>query len=181
MKKVIICLTSVLVVMGAYCITPVGASLVGVNYTTSGTSGNWVLDFSVTNNRGTNNLDLYYWGVNLPGSIIGMPTNWTIYPYGLSDANLAWLAGEWYDFNYQATIHNGETKNGFLVLDTSVTAPTSVLWAAYFADFSGPAPIGEINPIWGTAYSNPVPIPAAFWLLGSGLVGLVGVRRKFKN
>jgi hypothetical protein len=27
---------------------------------------------------------------------------------------------------------------------------------------------------------SPVPIPAALWLLGSGLVGLVGLRRKFK-
>jgi hypothetical protein len=26
---------------------------------------------------------------------------------------------------------------------------------------------------------NPVPIPAAVWLLGSGMVGLVGIRRKF--
>ena len=28
---------------------------------------------------------------------------------------------------------------------------------------------------------NPVPIPAAVWLLGSGLLGLVGLRRKFKK
>jgi len=26
--------------------------------------------------------------------------------------------------------------------------------------------------------SSPVPIPAAAWLLGSGLAGLVGIRRK---
>ena len=30
------------------------------------------------------------------------------------------------------------------------------------------------------AAENPVPLPAAVWLLGSGLVGLVGLRRKFK-
>jgi hypothetical protein len=28
---------------------------------------------------------------------------------------------------------------------------------------------------------SPVPIPSAVWLLGSGLIGLIGVRRKFKK
>ena len=32
-----------------------------------------------------------------------------------------------------------------------------------------------------TADNPPVPIPSAVWLLGSGLVGLVGLRRKFKK
>jgi hypothetical protein len=29
--------------------------------------------------------------------------------------------------------------------------------------------------------SNPVPIPGAVWLLGSGLIGIVGIRRKFRK
>jgi hypothetical protein len=29
--------------------------------------------------------------------------------------------------------------------------------------------------------ASPVPIPAAAWLLGSGLIGLVGLRRRFKK
>ena len=28
---------------------------------------------------------------------------------------------------------------------------------------------------------NPVPIPGAVWLLGSGLIGLIGLRRKFRK
>jgi hypothetical protein len=36
--------------------------------------------------------------------------------------------------------------------------------------------------IWnGIIEHQCVPIPAAVWLLGSGLIGLVGVRRKFKK
>jgi len=31
------------------------------------------------------------------------------------------------------------------------------------------------------AYGQPVPIPGAVWLLGSGLIGLVGLRRRFKG
>jgi hypothetical protein len=31
----------------------------------------------------------------------------------------------------------------------------------------------------GTVAANPVPIPGAVWLLGSGLMGLVGLRRRF--
>ena len=31
------------------------------------------------------------------------------------------------------------------------------------------------------SYIEPVPIPGAVWLLGSGLIGIVGIRRKFKK
>ncbi len=37
----------------------------------------------------------------------------------------------------------------------------------------------EIN-FEGTA-ASPVPLPSAIWLLGSGLFGLVGIQRKFRN
>ena len=33
----------------------------------------------------------------------------------------------------------------------------------------------------GTDHVSPVPIPGAVWLLGAGLIGLVGVRRRFSN
>lgn len=35
--------------------------------------------------------------------------------------------------------------------------------------------------ITATVNTNPVPIPAAVWLLGTGLLGLVGFRRKIKK
>ena len=34
---------------------------------------------------------------------------------------------------------------------------------------------------WVYTTETPVPIPGAVWLLGSGLIGIVGVRRKFKK
>ena len=40
------------------------------------------------------------------------------------------------------------------------------------------------NPGWfdfDDVSMNPVPIPGAIWLLGSGLIGLIGVRRKLKK
>jgi xanthosine utilization system XapX-like protein len=43
--------------------------------------------------------------------------------------------------------------------------------------YGGGTPTGNVTltPV------TPTPIPAAFWLLGSGLVGLVGIRRRFKT
>jgi hypothetical protein len=38
-----------------------------------------------------------------------------------------------------------------------------------------------LRPDGGTTVPPPVPIPAAFWLLGSGLIGLIGIRRKMKG
>jgi len=33
----------------------------------------------------------------------------------------------------------------------------------------------------GTFSVDPVPLPSALWLLGTGLIGLVGIRRTFRN
>jgi hypothetical protein len=52
---------------------------------------------------------------------------------------------------------------------TALVAPAS--WSAKFGDGF------DINAVG----VNPVPIPTAAWLLGTGLVGLVGIRRKFRK
>ena len=50
----------------------------------------------------------------------------------------------------------------------------------YYEDFTWSAPMdntfGEIN-----TGQSAVPIPAALWLLGSGLIGLLGIKRKFRK
>ena len=45
---------------------------------------------------------------------------------------------------------------------------------------NGKNPSGEYPEAWRTQLT-PVPIPGAVWLLGSGLIGLVGFRRKVRK
>ncbi len=47
--------------------------------------------------------------------------------------------------------------------------------AGFGASFSNQAITG------GDVQVNPVPLPAAFWLLGAGLVSLIGIRRRVKH
>ena len=61
-----------------------------------------------------------------------------------------------------------------------------IYWSLLFWDEVHPTSLGHTI-VSGEAYGvlqagpNVVPIPAAVWLLGSGLVGLLGIKRKFKK
>jgi|LGVE01.1.fsa_nt_gb hypothetical protein len=48
-------------------------------------------------------------------------------------------------------------------------------------DNKGSAPGFDLDGVQAINSGAPVPIPGAVWLLGSGLIGLVGFRRKFRN
>ena len=154
------------------------ASAAFVSYTVSGSSGNWTLDFSVTNDLGINNLDIYFFGVDTTDVITGIPTvNWSLYgPYIYNDT---WL-------NYGASIpdmiQNGETLSGFTVLNTGVSAPTSVNWFAYHYDWTGGGAShgGSSNPVfYGTASTaGAVPEPASIAMWGLGALGMMFAVRK---
>lgn len=155
------------------------ADPVVVNYTVSGSAGNWVFDFSVTNNiGGTNNI--YFWGAQLstgPNIIASPPT--------FQAANNPWNAnGTVYNNNWcengcgllipSLMIQPGETLAGFKTTDTDLIAPTSVQFFAFATSgfYSGPGcfECGSNPGFQGVAVeASAVPGP----VVGAGLPGLM--------
>jgi hypothetical protein len=112
---------------------------IDVSYTVSGTTGNWIYDFSVTNNLPNN--DVYAFGVSLSNAnSVGKPVGWD---NGLSGFNLFNYGGS--NTNYSNTwvtcpnascpvdhplvnITSGQTLNGFRVSDAGLSAVLGVNW-----------------------------------------------------
>jgi hypothetical protein len=186
------------------------ASPVDVSYTVSGSAGNWLYDFSFTNNLGAGT-ELYYVGVSLPhpvtGSIVypagwiapGVTSqNWGNITYGGSNTEYGVL---WITCASSALCNNiyaifdGQTRSGFQISDSSLTPLSSVGWFAVDAGYYGPPQAG-CSFICGAPYTNPgfeglaspvaaiseTPLPATLPLFASGIgaLGLLGWRRKRK-
>jgi hypothetical protein len=111
------------------------ANPVDVTYTVSGSPGDWILNFSVTDNLGGTN-DLYFFGVSIGSpDIVGSPTGWSVRSGTWSNAGYGgssttydntWIAGCCSPY-----VLPGGTLSGFEVLDTSSVAPASVQWFAW--------------------------------------------------
>lgn len=165
------------------------ADPVDVSYIVSGVSGDYVLDFSVTNNLSPASQDVYFFGVLLSSTdIVNFPTNY------ISDGswNPAVTGGSnttyndtWIDGTY-SSLFPGNTLSGFEVQISDLTAPTSVQWFAYGVTFTGGLYTGgdnfgsEVNPGFeGVATeAAAVPEPSGFAAIGIAFAGLVAWRRR---
>jgi hypothetical protein len=155
-----------------------------VNYSVSGSSGNWLINFSVTNNTSANT-GIYFFDVLLPSTdIVGSPPNWAYAPFdnpwvmpdGLSYNN-PWCVNGCGNINFNLFILNGQTLTGFEAIDTSLTAPSSLQFLAFT---EGPGfCCGEYE---GTAFApvpqTPRPAALPLFATGVGAMGLIGWRRK---
>jgi hypothetical protein len=77
------------------------------------------------------------------------------------------------------TLANGTTRSEFWIDSPGMLGS---LWLGPVVTL---ATSPDFNIIQGVAVGepipNPVPIPGAIWLLGSGLLGLIGIRRRYKK
>ena len=156
-----------------------------VTYTASGSAGNYTLDFTIENTIAASyNQSLYFFGVELPDINLGAPNNWLdwnnggTYHVASTPYESTWITG-----NTNNAIISGDSLSGFTIFSAAI--PESVNFYAFAIGTSVydlPDSFNGLttNPgFQGTATLSTIPVPAAVWLFGSGLIGLVGfVRRK---
>ena len=100
----------------------------------------------------------------------------------VSSADVVFFSGMTYTYSggkifyYQLLLCPDRTIDGGLTL-INPSSGVQAYWA--FHGSSGDIYPGDTS--WGYTVTPQVPIPAAVWLLGSGLIGIVGLRRKFKT
>ena len=158
------------------------AAPVDVSFAVSGSAGDWVYDFTVTNNLGGTN-DIYFFGVQTgQTNITGSPAGWGYAPWD-NPWNNAYLGGSstTYDNPWccasAARISPGQTLSGFQVTSNAATALTAIPWFAFAIgdSYSGPHFSYDSNPGFeGVAGGGSAAPEPASWLLMMGGFGAIG-------
>jgi hypothetical protein len=159
-----------------------------VTYTTTGSSGDYTLDFTVNNNT---NQDLYFFGVllsvpNVTGSPASFdPTTWPTWNNSAFGGSNITYNNNWIDFS-DAGGPAGSAITGFEVTIPDSVAPTSVNWFAYTVDDTGNSPYtggGNFNSSENPGFEgiaggggNATPEPS-YLLVAAGIFGLIGFRK----
>ncbi|MDY7001445.1 MAG: VPLPA-CTERM sorting domain-containing protein [Thermodesulfobacteriota bacterium] len=99
------------------------------------------------------------------------------FAYAYSEASFSiYYAGGWHDYYASVTnwIYNPDS-----LLDSGTDTLSFQILDLEPGEYEVKA--GVYNAAQVDTVGNQVPVPAAIWLLGSGLIGLVGFRKKIKN
>jgi hypothetical protein len=140
-------------------LTTAHAAPVDVTCTVSGSAGNWLLDFAVSDNLGGTN-NLYLFGVlSSQRNVFASPTGWD--PNALNGYNPGVYGGSNTNYNNlwitgpagSTTIVPGQTLSGFYVSNSDAAMPTNVPWMAVAAGgvYMGPG----CSFICSAPYDNP--------------------------
>ena len=111
------------------------------------------------------------WDFTTDGLLVGVGAyfNFTPPPYGIASPMLLGNITFEYEAPGQSALTIFDTDNGGTYADFALAG-----------DFAGQDLDDQIADGLQIGGINNVPIPAAVWLLGSGLIGLVGLRRKVR-
>jgi hypothetical protein len=143
----------------------------------------------------------YRFAMSATGSLTGL--RWNVSTVGYQDITVSLgiygrnaLSGQNDDYRFDYSLDGGTTWSNNPVVYTGGDGTTGV-WATFIlSSIVGANNISNfafrfvnvdlsaastLTTDWVLVEGTAVPIPAAAWLLGTGLIGLVGLRRKFKR